>query len=328
MHINYIHDRRSLGYKAEADTYCTRKMLVIEQEVLMIAVLITIAVSGKKIIYSNPVIHNNNINIIQPSSPKEFAYTVRGGEDRLAKNIVDKVSDNHSIPSPNKVLKKLADVTLQVITDPVISQLLIESRKPIQSPLFVDGFQQNTLFPRKKNKDTSSRITKSWLDTACYARNKGKVKISQKNRIVTEITPHSGQPGTLTDSRLSHLVNNHANELDINNPLPVDNLSQKPTNYSQSQIKTKANNATKTEFIDKLTLILEDSKNTRFYEDTTIRKVRSDIFHTREYGDPEGGFIIGIQREGPLKDMITKAQSMSGDQLKKFIETNFSSIGD
>ena len=327
MHINYIQDRRSLGYKAEADNFCAHKMLLIEQEIIMVGILIIISVNDRKLVYSNPVIHNKNINIIQPSSSKEFAYTVRGGEDRLAQNIVDKVSYNHSIPSPNKVLKKLADVTLQVITDPIISQLLIESRKPIQSPLFVDGFQQNTLFPRKKNKDTS-RITKSWLDTACYARNKGKGKISQKNRIVAEITPHSGQPAILTDSRVSHLVNNHANELDINNPLPIDNLSQKPTNYSQRQIKTKANNATKTEFIDKLTVILEDSKNTKFYEDTTIRKIRSDIFHTRKYGDPKGGFIIGVHREGHLKDMITKAQSMSGDQLDKFIKTNFSSIGD
>ena len=140
MHINYLQDRTSLGYKAEADIYCTRKLLLIEQEILMIGVLIIIGVNGKKLVYNNPynnpVIPNKNINIIQPSSPKEFAYTVRGGEDRLAKNIVNKVSDNHSIPSPNKVLKKLADVTLQVITDPIISQLLIESRKPIQSPLF------------------------------------------------------------------------------------------------------------------------------------------------------------------------------------------------
>ena len=71
-----------------------------------------------------------------------------------------------------------------------------------------------------------------------------------------------------------------------------------------------------------------NKKNTRFYEDTTIRKIRSDIFHTREYGDPEGGFVVGIHREGHLKDMIIKAQSMSGAQLKKFIETNFSAIGD
>lgn len=76
---------------------------------------------------------------------KEFVCEIRGGSDesdeKLIKSILSKVSESNSdIASINKILKKLAGVTLKINTNDKLLRLLAELEKPISEPtIFVEG---------------------------------------------------------------------------------------------------------------------------------------------------------------------------------------------
>lgn len=73
------------------------------------------------------------------NSQKEFVCEIRGGDnEKLIKSIISKVSEaDWDIPSINKILKKLAEVTLE---NDKLLRILAELEKPFPNSLFAEGF--------------------------------------------------------------------------------------------------------------------------------------------------------------------------------------------
>ena len=66
--------------------------------------------------------------------------------------------------------------------------------------------------------------------------------------------------------------------------------------------------------------ILKDP-NTEPFPGVNIRGIKSQGFHSEDYGG-EGGFFIGIHEEGKFKGQIKKAQSVTPEQLQKLRKFN------
>jgi hypothetical protein len=126
-----------------------------------------------------------------------------------------------------------------------------------------------------------------------------------------EITAHNRVKGKLTDKSTNHLTSKHGHEVGIDDPLPPL-PNQKPTPYKQ--VRTRINNENKEKFGDILEEILEDP-NTEPFPGVSIRGIKSQGFHSEDYGG-EGGFFIGIHEEGKFKGQIKKAQPISRQQLE------------
>ena len=106
---------------------------------------------------------------------KEFISTIRGGdEEKLIRSIISKVSqDDWDIPSINKILKKLSEVTLEIGTNDKLLRILAELEKPVPKSLFAEGFKP--LLPRhrklnkvEENKYSSPSIEYLLDSTKCY----------------------------------------------------------------------------------------------------------------------------------------------------------------
>lgn len=109
---------------------------------------------------------------------KDFVSTVRGGEnEKLIRSIISKVSESDwDIPSINKILKKITEVTLEIGTNQKLWRILAELEKPMpQSSILVKGWL--TPLPRhinrnnvKKEKNKYSTPSVEFLldSTKCY----------------------------------------------------------------------------------------------------------------------------------------------------------------
>jgi hypothetical protein len=126
-----------------------------------------------------------------------------------------------------------------------------------------------------------------------------------------EITAHDGVKGKLTDKSTNHLTSKHGHEVGIDDPLPPL-PNQKPGKYAK--IRTRITKENKKEFGDILEKILQNS-NTEPFPGVSIRGIKSQGFHSEDYGG-KGGFFIGIHEEGKFKGQIKKAQPISRQQLE------------
>ena len=125
---------------------------------------------------------------------KELVSEIRGGSDvldeELIKSIVSKVSESGwDIPSINKMLKKLAEGSLEIATNSQIMRILAELEKPItESPLtgtsssiFVEGWQpkfsrhgkKNPVTWQKENKCSTPTPDFLFDTTKCYGHREG-----------------------------------------------------------------------------------------------------------------------------------------------------------
>lgn len=65
---------------------------------------------------------------------KEFVCSIRAGDnnEKLIRSIISKVSDaDWAMPSINKILKKIAEVTLEIGSNDKLLRILVELEKPI-----------------------------------------------------------------------------------------------------------------------------------------------------------------------------------------------------
>ena len=232
MYVNFVNDRKQLGYECLKDTLCVNKLVLItDSSVLFVKhkskriVFVSIVVStllfsdvqsakaigmnfapqqiehriivsdqdANKLMKPSKVKFNWNIEpkIIMPSLSKsigsvrtksdlknsqwinEFVSRIRGGSDeKLIRSIISKVSEaDWDIPSINKILKKLAEVTL---TNDKLLRILAELEKPIpQSSIFVEGLvnplpRHRKQYEVEKNKYSSPSIEFLLDSTKCY----------------------------------------------------------------------------------------------------------------------------------------------------------------
>ena len=72
---------------------------------------------------------------------EKFITSLRGGADeKLIRSILSKVSEDHwDIPSINKILQKIADVTLEMATNQKLLRILAELEKPAPTFLSVEA---------------------------------------------------------------------------------------------------------------------------------------------------------------------------------------------
>jgi len=128
-----------------------------------------------------------------------------------------------------------------------------------------------------------------------------------------EITAHDGVKGKLTNKSASHLTSKHGHAVGIDDTLPPS-PNQKSGKYPFADIRTRITKENKKEFGDILEKILQNSK-TEPFPGVSIRGIKSQGFHSEDYGG-EGGFFIGIHEEGKFKGQIKKAQPINRQQLE------------
>ena len=118
----------------------------------------------------------------------KFISSIRGGDgdnEKLIRSIISKVSETDwDMPSINKVLKKLVEVTLEIGTNDMLLKILAELEKPGPQPsIIVEGFPLPGLPSRRRsapvkkqvpvNKYCSPSIEALFDSTRCYAHREG-----------------------------------------------------------------------------------------------------------------------------------------------------------
>jgi len=219
MHILFLNDRKALSYECLADTLCGSSLVLKIDPIVVVVKNVTlngkrkifVIILGIVISFSDvkscEVIDRNNLppqqmvvsnlpnraaskfirsvrtkyDLRNPQWRKEFISGIRGGSnEKLIQSILSKVSESDwDIASINKILKRLAKVTLEIRTHDKLLKILAELEKPIAvSPLFVEGWVPQLPRHRNINKlDTPTSSTPSiefLLDsTKCYGHREG-----------------------------------------------------------------------------------------------------------------------------------------------------------
>lgn len=314
MYIEYVYDRKDLGYECSLDVSCGIHLVSISDSAMLtinrnwnhqagIKFLKKIPKNGKLVIRSGLVILCSNIKgkskriivviwlgvflvfsagepakavgMPMPSSPRqEFISSTRGGEDE-------------------KLIKILAELEKPFSYSPF-------SDVPGLPSTDILGFSQAEAFPfliawflPQQQRD----IIKQRFSRLAATKNNNEIFIA-----------YDGTQGVLTDKSTNHLTAKHGHDFGIKDLLPP-NPNQKPTKYEQP--RTRINNTNKQKFREEVKKILSSTTTTDVYKNVDIRGVKGNVYHCKKTNR-----VIGIYLEGEFAGQIMKAQPISNAQLK------------
>jgi len=132
-----------------------------------------------------------------PQWIKELIFGIRGGYDtldeELIRSIISKVSESDwDIPSINKILKKLAEVTLEIGSNDKLMRILTELQKPIaESPLTVTSSNEVVKIPtnlqdyQDASRSSSSIFVEGFLPRLPRHRRQNEVEWKKENKCST-----------------------------------------------------------------------------------------------------------------------------------------------
>ena len=164
----------------------------------------------------------------------------------------------------------------------------------------------NELNKEEKNSEPSF----TGLSTALKA-NKNN---DQKTKTVSFSTS-DGESPKLTEKSESHLITKHGAEMGINDPLPA-NPNQKSTKYDSQKMRTRVNQENREIARNTIQGILL-SEDTEIFDNIKIRGTLGKAYYC-----PINNLVIGVHKQGDLKDQIVKTQPLSNAQLEKLSNLN------
>ena len=245
MYINFVNDRKYLGYKCLIDSQCgNRLVLITDSSVVYVK---SIASNGKRKILGIIVVIVIIFSDVKPAEAVGPSLPPQQDE-KLIKSIISKADEaDWYIPSINKILKRLGEVTLEIGTNDKLLRILAELEKPIsESPIFVEGWMPQLPRHRKlngveKNKYSSLSIDSLLDSTKCYGHREGfNMPRSVSEKFETKSVKKLANK-SLKDPRVKREYKSVKNQLE-DGIHPV-NLSERSTFVSSTKVLVKKNEA-------------------------------------------------------------------------------------